>query len=372
MESRAVLEVNLSAVKHNARLLKSLAGDAFFCPMIKADAYGHGSTAIAKTLTEEGFNQVGVINADEARPIRENNSEIDILIFEPLFNSSDLLWVSQENLVLVCSDWASLKKLALLKKNFRIHLKFDTGFSRLGFALQESPQLLAFLKDHPLLKLEGIASHLISGEELYDHKSLTYKQLQSFLKLKKPFPNTKHHLLNSSGLISQYANELNTKLGVRPGISLYGIKPKVLFKNSKAHAKWDALSFTLSSCLKSRIIALRNISKGDPVSYGACWKAKKNTKIATVSLGYADGFIRAFSKQRKVLFRGKKRPVTGTVCMDFFMMAVEEEKNVQLGEEVVIFDSQNLSPEEQAKDIDTIPYELFTSLGSRVKRIYKK
>ena len=128
----------------------------------------------------------------------------------------------------------------------------------------------------------------------------------------------------------------------------------------------------MSSCLKSQIIALRNISKGDSVSYGACWKAKKKTKIATVSLGYADGFIRAFAKQRKVLFRGQKRPVTGTVCMDFFMMAIEEEKNVQLGEEVVIFDSQNLSPEEQAKDIDTIPYELFTSLGSRVKRIYKK
>ena len=171
MESRAVLEVNLSAVKHNARLLKSLAGDVFFCPMIKADAYGHGSTAIARALIEEGFNQAGVINADEARPIRENNSEIDILIFEPLFKNSDLLWVSQENLVLLCGDWTNLKKLAQLKKKFRIHLKFDTGFSRLGFAPQESPQLLAFLTDHPLVKLEGIASHLISGEELANQKA---------------------------------------------------------------------------------------------------------------------------------------------------------------------------------------------------------
>ncbi|MBC6415783.1 MAG: alanine racemase [Bdellovibrionales bacterium] len=372
MKARAVLEVNLSAIKQNISFLKKMAQGEFLCPMVKADAYGHGMLAMTKLLIEEGIKQVGVVSLDEACLIRKNYSKIDILIFAPLFNKNDLLEALQENVILVCCSWKELKLLAELKKKIRIHLKFDTGFSRLGFSPKDFPKLLAFLKDHPHIKLEGIASHLIAGEELSDKESQSFKQIQLFLELKEKIPNIKYHILNSSGIISQYVNELNFKLGVRPGITLYGIKPKVLIKDSKALSKWDNLALTLSSCLKSQIVALRTLSKGDSVSYGAYWKAEQDTTIATVSLGYADGLMRSFGKKRKVLFRGKKRPIVGTICMDFFMIALQkEDQEVQLGEEVIIFDSQSLSPEEQAENIDTISYELFCSLSSRVKRIYK-
>lgn len=374
MQARAVLEVNLSAIKHNVRLLNT--GQGFFCPMLKANAYGHGAVPIAKALYEEGVKQVGVINTDEAWSIRENCPELDILIFSPLLNSNDLDWIIQEKIVLVCSDWKDLKALSKLKTKARIHLKFDTGFSRLGFLPEEATQILAFLKDHSHIELEGIGSQLLSGGELADTNSPTHKQLQSFLKLQKLFPNKKNHLLNSSALISCYVNSLDYAkgLGYRPGISLYGIKPEVSLKTKSAQAQWQKWDLIPSGCLKSQIIALRTIPKGTAVSYNSLWVAKEKTLIATISLGYADGFSRSVDAQpRYVLFRGQKRPIVGAVGMDFFMIALKkEDQNTQRGEELILFGHPDLTVQEQAQAVGTIPYELFVSLGSRVERVYKK
>ena len=226
------------------------------------------------------------------------------------------------------------------------------------------------------MELEGIGTHLVSGEELGDNNSFSSFQLQKFLDLIRFFPNTKNHILNSSALISQFVHSDSSNLGARPGISLYGIKPKVFFQNSKAEEKWNQLQLRPVSCLKSRIVSVQELSKGAPVSYEARWKAPRKSKIATVSLGYADGFLRALDKKREVLFRGKKRPVIGAICMDFFMIDLtDEDKAIELGEEVIIFgaDKQaSLSAEEQAEAINTIPYELFTNIGSRVERLYIK
>ena len=383
MKARVVLEVNLSAIRQNVRLLQKINGKGFFCPMLKADAYGHGAVAIAKTLYQEGVKQIGVINADEAWSIREGLPEIDILIFSPLHKQEDLKWIIQEDIVLVCSDWTVLKTLSQLKTKVRIHLNFDTGFSRLGFQIQEAKKIQNFLKDYPHIQMEGLGSQLLSGEELLNKKTRTYNQLQVFLRLQKVFPNTKAHLLNSSGLISRYVNQSSYLIGSRPGISLYGIKPKVYLKNNSldnktsenqlSQTRWKYLNFISSSCLKSQIIGLRTLSKGAAVSYGYLWVAKEETQIATVSMGYADGFSRSLGVQRKVLFRGKKRSVVGAVGMDFFMIALKkEDQEVQLGEEVILFGHPDLTIEKQAQAISTIPYELFVSLGSRVERVYKK
>lgn len=377
MKSRAVLEVNLQAIKRNVRLLQKMTGKGFFCPMLKADAYGQGAVPVAKALYEEGVKQIGVINADEAWSIRESLPEIDLLIFSPLLNSEDLKWIAQENLALVCSDWRDLKTLSQSKTKLRVHLKFDTGFSRLGFPPISAQKIKNFLKDFPHIQLEGLASQLLSGEELSDKNTPTHKQLKAFLELKKNFPNLKTHLLNSSGLINQYVNQLSYSLGSRPGIALYGIKKKVLFENETARNRWKNLNFIPSSRLKSQIIGLRTLSKGDSVSYGSHWKAKEETQIATISIGYADGFSRSLSSSlnssRAVLFRGQKRAVVGAVGMDFFMIALKkEDREAQLGEEVILFGHPDLTIEEQAQAISTIPYELLVSLGPRVEKVYKK
>ena len=326
MKSRAVLEVDLSAVRNNVSLLKSIAGSsAFFCPMLKANAYGHGAAPIAKTLKAEGIQQVGVIDTDEAWTIRSALPDLDILVYDPLISEEELLWMIHENLVLVCSDWESLKQVAQLKKRVRIHLKFDTGFSRLGFEPKDSEKLLLFLKEQPQIHLEGFGTHLISAEELADKNSRTYQQLKKFLLLEKSFPKARSHLLNTAGLISQFVNGEFCEFGSRPGLGLYGIKPKVYLKDQKAQKKWEDLPFRSSSSLKSRVVALRELSKGGLVSYGGRWKANKKTRVGVVSMGYADGFPRALGSNRKVLLRGKKRSVIGAVCMDFFMIELKEE-----------------------------------------------
>ena len=375
MRSRAVLEINLDLLKKNAQTLKNIKPQSFFCPMLKANAYGHGAVFIAKALWDIGVKQVGVLSVDEAWPIRKALSKMDILIFSPLIHKDDLSWIVQENLTVVCSHWMDIQNLAQLQKKARIHLKFDTGFSRLGFNLNSVSQILDFLKQNPQLELEGFGTQLVSGEELGDKNSFSFSQLQQFLDLMKFFPNKKNHILNSSALISQFIHSDISDLGVRPGISLYGIKPKVFFQNKTIKEKWSHLSLYPVSCLKSQIVAVHEISKDTPVSYGAHWKAPKKSKIATVSLGYADGFLRAFNNKREVLFRGHKRPVVGNVCMDFFMIDltdIKTEKAIELGEEVIIFGADKLTVEDQAVAVNTIPYELFTSISSRVKRVYTK
>ena len=147
MNSRAVLEINLELLKKNAQLLKSIQPQAFFCPMLKASAYGHGSVPIAKALWDIGVKQVGVLNSEEAWPIKKFLPEMDILIFNPLIPKEDLSWIVEKKLATICSNWTDLKNLARLQKKARIHLKFDTGFSRLGFSISSTQKLLEFFKN---------------------------------------------------------------------------------------------------------------------------------------------------------------------------------------------------------------------------------
>lgn len=380
MKSRAVLEVNLNLLKKNYRALKALTKDSFFCPMLKANAYGHGAGAVAQALQSSGVQQVGVMSLDEAGSLRKQLKSMDILIFNPVLNKEDLSWILEEKMALVCSHWEALKKVSELKKPARIHLKFDTGFSRLGFSLDSAEALHQFLKDHPQIKLEGLASQLVFGEELGDDKSFSSLQLKNFSRLKNIFPALPFHAFNTSALLSSFVHQKKESFGVRPGIGLYGSKTQVSFQNEEAKRNWEKISLSPVSQLKSQVLDFHKIPKGASVSYGGLWKAKRPSQIATVSLGYGDGFFRSAGSFREVLFRGKKRPIVGTVCMDFFMIDVtacdkEEEAPLQMGEEVVIFGEQKgafLSPEVQAKASGTIVYELFSRLSDRVHRVYKE
>ena len=379
MKRRAVLEVDLNLLKQNSLVLKNLAGHSFFCPMIKADAYGHGAVSVAKALFEVGIKQVGVINTSEAWPIKEMVENMDILIFGPVLNKEDLSWIVEEQLVLVCSNWEDLKALSQYKQPSRIHLKFDTGFSRLGFDLNSTKKLFNFLKDYPQIQLEGLATQLVSGEELGSEKNFSSNQIKHFVELKKIFSCQNFHALNTSALVTSFAYGKKFLCGARPGIGLYGVKPEVLFANNKSEKKWEKLSLFPVSSLRSYVVAVHQLKKGDFVSYGGTWKAPCPSRIATVSLGYGDGFLRSFGSTGKVLLRGKKRSVVGAVCMDFFMIDVTDVDKgggdpVQIGEEVIIFGKQQdvfLSPQDQAECAGTISYELFSRLGPRIERIYK-
>ena len=379
---------------------------AFFCPMLKANGYGHGAVPLAKALMEEGVCHLGLLNIEEALPIVAQQQHIsktsriatealpivskqktrpDILIFGVRHSSEELLWGVRNHLVFVCSNTHDLQRLAGLKRRVRIHLKFDTGFSRLGFSLSQGPKLKAFLKDHSQIQLEGLATHLIAGEEIGDLNSPSAKQLKDFLQLKKLFPGVLLHALNSAGLIARFVHRQNRWLGLgaRPGISLYGEKPHIVFNETEentlqAKKTWANLGLFPVSCLKSHIVEIREVPKGKLVSYGGEWKAKRKSKIAVVPLGYGDGFLKSPGSQREVLFRGQRSVIAGAICMDFFMLDItdalkEGSAPARPDEEVVIFGKQKsafLSPQDQARLANSSVYELFCRISPRIPRIY--
>lgn len=372
---RSVLEVYPSLIKSNCLLLKSFCREQFFCPMVKDNAYGHGAIPITQTLREAGVKQVGVINVTEAWQIREFVTDPpDILIFGPILNKEDWKWISREKKCIpVINNPLDLEQAKDLKIHLKIHLKFDTGFTRLGFAPEEAEKVKSFLNEAPLLQVEGICTQLLNGKEALQKESL--KQTKTLNDLKLLFSAPLTHSLNTEALISQALHKGKASDGARPGIGLYGIKPAITFQNEKMEGKWENLSLKNVSTLKSYIVNIHHLKKGGKVSYSGTWQATKDSTIATMSLGYGDGFSRSFSNKGKVLYRGKHCPLVGRVCMDFFMIDITDfsEPPPHIGEEVVIFGNQQksfLSVTEQAACIDTIPYEIFTSLGERITRTY--
>ena len=343
--------------------------------MVKDNAYGHGVIPVSQTLKEAGIKQVGVINATEAWQIREFVTDPpDILIFGPILNKEDWKWISREkNCIPVINNQEDLEQAKALKTHLRIHLKFDTGFTRLGFTPKEAKKIKSFLEESPLLQVEGICTQLLSGKEALKTESL--KQIKILNDLKFLFSAPLTHSLNTEALVSHAIHKGKASDGARPGIGLYGIKPSITFQNEQAEKKWDNFSLTSTSSLKSYIVNIHHLKKGGKVSYSGTWQATKDSTIATVSLGYGDGFSRSFSNKGQILYRGKRCPVVGRVCMDFFMIDITDfsEPPPHIGEEIVIFGNQIksfLSVTEQANCIGTIPYEIFTSLGERINRTY--
>ena len=371
---RASLEIDVKRLKKNLESLKNLS-PSFFCPMLKANAYGHGSKKVASLMDELKIKQVGVVSLEEALEIKKKGS-FEILIFSPL-DKKEMKEAVREGFLPVISSMEELKTLKDIGKKAKLHLKVDTGFSRLGFSLEDIKKVGEILKKNPHLSLKGVGTQLIDNENLANEKSLSFKQLESFKSLKSLFKNTPLHVLNTAGLLSHAVHERKEDLGARVGIGIYGLKPEIFLKSEKYKKNYEKIKLSPCSSLKAQIVGLRTLKKGEGVSYGADFKAEKNMRLATVSLGYGDGFLRTPLKDRFVLFRGKKTRICGRICMDFFMIDVtnlDKEKEVERGEEVLIFGEDkwgSLSVSEQAQSLGTISYELFSGLSDRVKRVYK-
>ena len=256
-------------------------------------------------------------------------------------------------------------------------MKFDTGFTRLGFCPSEAEKIKSFIKKNPSLQLEGLCTQLITGREAGSRQSVTFSQRRLLCELQRLFSVKHRHSLNTEALISSFIHDekIDSFEGARVGIGLYGIKPVVKWQSQASKEKWESLYLQSVSTLKSYIVDVHHLKKGGSVSYEGTWKAKRDSRIATVSLGYGDGFFRNFSHKGQVLYRGQTVPLAGRVCMDFFMIDITDISGpaAHIGEEVVIFGRQGdtvLSVSEQAACIGTIPYEIFVSLGERVKRTY--
>jgi alanine racemase len=372
-------EINLENLLHNWALVRKLGGsDRFICPMVKANAYGHGAYEVASVLEKESAKYFGVCLIEEGLALREAGLKSDILVFGG-FDKQGAEKILEYQMTPVIGSWDQLKAIeSLADSPVKVHVKFETGMNRLGFSRNEAQKVADYFKKSKSLKLKAILTHLACGEDSGKSEGMTGRQLQILSELKsffKPF-DIFTHALNSGGILGLQECSSDSILkkenwGFRPGLMLYGYQPSGM--QLKAELK-PAMSF------RSSIHLQRLIQENETVSYGATWKAKKPSHIGVIPAGYADGIKRHLSNTGEVILAGKRLPIVGIVCMDFFMVdltsLVESTgKENWLHEEVLLFGEDTLgnqiSANEWAEKTQSISWEILTSVSERVPRHYK-
>lgn len=362
------LKINLDALTRNYRYLKSQVpeGTMSMC-MVKAFAYGSGTWEIAQALEREGANYLVVAYSSEAIALRQNHIRLPIMVMNPDLSSiEDLIQFGIEpevsNFVFL-ERYVRAARLAGLT-SYPLHLKLETGMGRLGFSEKDLDQLCEYLLQHPDIQLVSVMSHLAAadepGEDEFSHHQVhRFEQMYAYLRDKIGLVAFRH-ILNTAGILRfpQYAMEM-----VRMGIGLYGVNP-----GEGEHELEEIGS------LHSLISQIQTYPPGTSIGYGRSQYAERETRIATIPIGYADGIPRAVSKGKaSFLVRGKKAPIFGRVCMDMLMLDVTDIPSAQAGDEVVIFGqqgSQHLSVNDLASAAGTIPYEILVRISPRVRRVY--
>jgi alanine racemase len=361
-----VAEINLDSIRHNASALRKAAGPGtFFCPMIKANAYGHGAVEVARVLESMGVSAVGVAIAEEGLELRAAAIKLPILVFG-LFGEESAQACVANNLTPVISRAGDLGHFArAAKSDFNIHLKFNTGMSRLGFETSDAQKIAKEVDQSRRLKVAGICSHLVQGEDWADEAGLSRRQAETLTAVAGAFGPATLHLHNSEALL---AGKDLMGFGVRPGIALYGAGFGPLVKNT--------LGLKPVMSFRSKIGLIHEIEAGQGVSYHSTWRAKEKSVIGVIPVGYADGFHRRLSSKARLLVRGQKVPLVGTVCMDYIMCdltGLVKTQPVEAGEPVTMWGIQagaSMLADEVANQAETIPYELFTSVSRRVPRLF--
>ena len=370
---RVWAEINLDDIASNVIELKKIVPpNTEIMGIVKADAYGHGATEVSKTALYNGVTSLGVATSDEGVSLRENSIFVPILIlgYTPEHKLVDVILKNLTQTVFSLEMAQTISNISKkLNKVAEIHLKIDTGMSRLGFM----PNDETINEIEKILKLEninvtGIYSHFATSDRLdKSFANIQFDKFQNFLKTlsdkKINFPCV--HISNSGAILDMKNCSLDT---VRAGIILYGLSPSddTSFKNYNLK---PAMS------LKTQISYLKTLEKGISVGYGRTFYTNKVTKVATVPVGYADGYTRAMSNIGEVIVNGQFAPIIGNICMDQFMIDVTDIKNVKANDEVVLFGRQGdceITIDEVARLQNTINYEIVCNIGKRVPRIYMK
>ncbi|QLY26112.1 alanine racemase [Bdellovibrio sp. KM01] len=383
MFRKTFAEINLDNLTHNIRVLQKAFPQRFLCPMVKANAYGHGDVKLALHLEKLGIQNLGVCLIEEGLLLRQSGVKTNILVFRG-FDKKGAKALLDNNMTPVVSTWDQIEALEqVADKKVSVHVKFDTGMNRLGFRTEEAEKVFARLNGHAKIEVKALCTHLYIGENADERDQTSAHQLQKLNKVSEIFKsmNVFCHALNSSGILNlmQLMKDgvidskhplLMQNWGIRPGLMIYGYS---------SLGRPDVGDLKPVMTLKSVVNNFRQVKKGETVSYGARWTATRDSVIAVISIGYGDGYHRLLTNQTYVLFNGQKAPITGTVCMDYLMVDVTDivqgkDLNTLMDQEVILFgfDLQGhlLSADEVAKKAHTISYEMLTSVGERVPRVY--
>ncbi|MDR2046777.1 MAG: alanine racemase [Clostridiales bacterium] len=364
---RTYVKIDLDAVRNNAELAKKKARGAGVMAVIKADAYGHGSIEVARALEDMAWG-FGAAIPEEGIQLRRNGISKPILLLGNVvpYRVDDVIDYGLTPSISNIEAAETFSRAAAKKgKIVEIHIGVDTGMGRIGF-LESEKEILAALKDLPNLKIAGLCTHFARADEtdkLYSERQRAkFLSMESFLRANGAETGLKH-IGNSAGII-EFDEHYDI---VRPGIMLYGLYP----------SKEVRQDFGLIPAMSwyARISHVKSLPEGCGISYGSTYVTKKTTKIATVPVGYADGYPRALSNIGRVIVNGRFAPVVGRVCMDQFMVDVTDIPNVAAGTEAVLVGSSGgaaVTVEELADAACSFNYEFVCGIGLRVPRYYYK
>ena len=361
-------EINLRNLDYNFRLIKKLVGPKVkILVPVKADAYGHGIIAISKRLEKLGVDYLGVASIDEGITLRENKIKNPILVLSPIFLDG-VEAVLKHNLIPSVCTWELALKLnqQATRRNQKavIHIKVDTGMRRIGIAHHSARKFIRQASGLKNILIEGIFTHFPCAD---NKPAFTREQIRIFdaliQQLEKEGINIPlKHASNSLGVLDYPAGHFNM---VRPGLMVYGLSPRDRLR----HKLLPVLS------LKSRIAYVKDVEKGKGIGYGHTYVTSRKTRLATLPVGYGDGYPRSLSNKAFCLIGGKRVRIIDRICMDQMMADVTHIRGVKAGQEVVLIGRQkgeSVSAEELAKLAGTISYEIVCGLGQRIPRIYKE
>ncbi|AWZ47634.1 alanine racemase [Clostridiaceae bacterium 14S0207] len=365
-------EVDLYNLAHNMREIKKLCKNKEVMAVVKADAYGHGALNVAPVLLENGADSLAVAVLSEAIELRKSGIQCPILIlgFTPPSFIEELLKYDIDQTVFSYEFAKELSECAKIKNKIaKIHIAVDTGMGRIGYLKEdENIEEVIRISKLPNLKIQGVFSHFSTADEF--DKTYTKMQIDRFnwfcnaLK-EKGVDIGKKHIYNSAAII-----DLQEPISdrVRPGIILYGYYPS-------DEVNKDKISLKPVMSLKTNVVHVKRVKRGEYIGYGRVFQTEKDSIIATLPVGYADGYSRLLTGKAKVLIRGEFAPVVGKICMDQCMIDVSNIKDIKVGEEVILIgqDGNNkITAEELGELIGTISYEILCVLGKRVPRVYIK
>lgn len=366
-------EVDLKAIAHNIRELRRITNPkARFMAIVKANAYGHGIIEVARQSLENGAEALGVANIEEGIQLRKAGIDAPVLIFgytSPVHAKKLIEFDLTQTVYSYETSRALSEAVAAYGKKIKVHIKVDTGMGRLGLLREITDSAVSEVESIsrlPMLELEGIYTHFATADK--SDRSYAGKQFEIFMDFLNQLriagleiPVT--HAANSAAIINMPETHLDM---VRAGISIYG-----LYTSEEVDRSIIKLKPAME--LKTKIIHLKKVPAGFKVSYGTTYETEKPTTIATVSIGYADGLNRLLSSKGRMLVCGHSAPIVGRVCMDLTMLDVGKIPEIAIGEEVVVFGKQgntSISVDEIASTINTINYEVVSTVMERVPRIY--
>ena len=370
---RAWIEVSGKAIEANVRQLRSkLKNNCEFMAVVKADGYGHDAKVVSENAIKGGASQLGVATLKEGIKLRSFGINAPILVLGNLYTKKDLLICFRNDLMptvstirecLICNNIGKSNNL-----KFSLHLKVDTGMSRLGFECDQFVQQFNNIKSLENIAVKGIYSHLACADEknALNPKSSTQLQKEKFQELLKIIDidntqNIKIHLANSAGMI--LGKDFHFDM-VRVGLSMYGYDPSVNINEN--------LFLKPALFLKAKVTFVRTIEKGIGVSYGNKFVSDRKTKLAVLSIGYADGIIRNLSGKISLIHNKKLYPQVGSITMDQMMVDITDSNDIEVGSTMLLLGSEgdkSISPIDWADKCNSIPWEILCSFKNRLPRV---